>query len=443
MTHTTKATTITTTTTEANRTSTMANVNGTSMMATIATETRKGAGIRAALAGMFALAGLLSTGCQTIPASAVGPGPHGFPDAASLETAAIDSNTAGHNANGAHNASAAGAAAQAAAATAPATATLVDEAQATALVRQALLKDAADGFRLSEEPANARKVQYAGTPLDVVESRRFDGLWSYDLLEDATHFRKLHTTVRADRNGKVFNVADSAIVRNWRASVEQNLPLPADAPAGSRAMRVGIEVLADPMPLRGAFVVDRLYQPGQGGKRDREIAQLQISRDLRFNTPSVPTLHGQALVIKRTLARFVPVPTGLTTIQARHLPITFEDVPLSMSEEQVWPGGTVIQQDAAVADNLKILAHRGTIIAGDANRSTLRFERIVDLVSGSSRTVIRTFDGFAVILVYNVNGVLVEGKLEAAGGRVVGTVTAAAGKARLALIDGATRQVSL
>jgi hypothetical protein len=319
------------------------------------------------------------------------------------------------------------------------------EARIVTLVKRALLKDGADGFALADGEARHYGTQFLTKPVHAVETQRFDGLWAYDLAESPETFRQLHASERATTGDDGYFVPDAAIVRNIAFTIERELPVPADAPAGAKAMRVGVDIVTDPVPVKGTFVVDRVYLPGGLGRRDREVAQQQTSRELRFDVPALPALHGKPFVIKRSLARYIPIPTGLSPAQTEHLQTASEDVALSVAEEQVWPDGTVIQHQTHVADDLTKVGSKGTIILSDDDRTPLAFERAIDLSGGTSVTVLKFLDGLRVVLIYDKAGILTAGRVEADGkGNPIGAVKAkSATVAALTLAGGVTREVRL
>ncbi|MBM3268011.1 MAG: hypothetical protein FJZ01_10225 [Candidatus Sericytochromatia bacterium] len=368
--------------------------------------------------GSLTIAALLASGCARLPSQAIG---QFFP----LPTGAAPV-----------------AASPGSAANVPAAAR---EADLAALVKHALLKDAADGFALADAKSRPYGVQFLAKPVDAVETRRADGLWNYEIVESPTAFRLLQTAEPATRSAEGFFVPDERIVRNLAFTVERELPVPPEAPAGAKAMRVGVEIAADPSPIRGTLGVDRVYLPGQGGARDREIAQQHVSRNLRFHAPGLAALHDKPFVIKRFMARYIPIPTALTDLQARHLQVANEDVPLTLAEEQVWPDGTVVQHQTHVADDLGKIGSKGTIIMADAARTPLVFERAIDLVAGTSVTVLRFLTGETVVLAYDKGGRLAAGRVEADGGRkILGSITAKTnGVATLTLADGTSRDIRL
>jgi len=320
-----------------------------------------------------------------------------------------------------------------------------DESRIATLVKQALLKDGADGFALADSKDRRYGAQFLAKPIHAVETRRFDGLWAYDLAESPKTFRRLHASEQAARGEDGFFVSDAAIVRNIAFTVEGDLPVPADAPSGAMAMRVGVDIVADPVPVKGTLVVGRVYLPGDNGGRDRELTQQQTSRELRFDLPAFPALHGKSFVIKRSLARHIPVPAGLTPAQTAHLQTASDDVALSVAEEQVWPDGTVIQHQTHVADDLTKVGSKGTLILADPARTPLAFERAINLSAGTSVTILRFLDGVKVVLFYDKAGLLSGGRVEAEGQRKpIGAVKAKDSKAAaLTLAGGITREIRL
>ncbi|MBI6546634.1 MAG: hypothetical protein HY692_07555 [Cyanobacteria bacterium NC_groundwater_1444_Ag_S-0.65um_54_12] len=291
------------------------------------------------------------------------------------------------------------------------------------MIEQGLKKDAADGFLLVPDTKKSYQVQFTSSPTKVVEINRFDGLWGYYLEEEAgKRYSFLHTNTRATQSTGSFYVPDASIVRQARAIVEASLSVPAGLPSGTLAQRIGVEMLADPVPLRGKLVIDRYYVPGSNGTRDSELYQLQISRELRFATPNVPAINGQAMVIKRQLGRFIPIPTGFTETQAHYLTTFHEDLPRTVDEHQVWPDGTVLQQITVVTDDLKNLYAKGNFIFNDQNRTPLHFDRQVNLATGTSVTVIRTLDGIVLVVAYDSKGIFTSGQVRNPDGVVIGTI---------------------
>ncbi|MBM3268680.1 MAG: hypothetical protein FJZ01_13625 [Candidatus Sericytochromatia bacterium] len=302
------------------------------------------------------------------------------------------------------------------------------------VAQRALLKDRTDGFALVGGPGAGYRVQaiYQNL-LAVSESAKPEGTFGYFLAESTASFRIVETRTRnrATASGS-FDVPDADIVSHVRATVESTLSVPAEAPPGAQAHLLGMELVKAPFPLRGTVATQRVYVPGSGGGRDRELRQVQTSRDLRFELPEVPGVHGQPFVLKKLMYNYMPVPGA-------------DDLPLVEDEQQVWPDGMVLQQVLTRDADLRGFSLKGTMILPESgNRQPINFDRRVNLATDAATTTIRNLDGIVVEFRYGKGKVFAAGEIREARGRLLARLQPAGGdRVKLTFEDGKSETIEI
>ncbi|MBI6545468.1 MAG: hypothetical protein HY692_01660 [Cyanobacteria bacterium NC_groundwater_1444_Ag_S-0.65um_54_12] len=301
------------------------------------------------------------------------------------------------------------------------------------VTKKGLLKDRGDGYQLISNNSNAYRTMALFSNLLVLsEAPLPDGTWTYGLLEDPTHYRSIvsRTRNRATATGSL-DVPDADIMRHHRISAEATRSTPADAPPGTLARRMELEIIADPAPIRGTVTIDRVYFPEVPGGREREWRTIQTSKDLRFDLPAVPALSGQPFVIRKILTGYLPQVQG-------------DDLALVEDEQQLWPDGMVLQQVTSKEATLKAFTQRGTIILPDAARTPVNFERRFDIAADTATQIIRTLAGIAIEFRYGPGHVFRNGEIRTAGGTELATLKAASANAvLLTYSNGATESVNI
>jgi hypothetical protein len=229
-----------------------------------------------------------------------------------------------------------------------------------------------------------------------------------------------------------FDVPDDDVVAHLAITVEATESPPPDAPPSARSHRLQMEIVKAPFPLRGTLVNKRTYFPAPEGGRERDWRQIQFSRDIRFDLPGVPSVHGHPFVIKKVLSQYLPQAQG-------------DDIPLVEDEQQVWPDGMVLQQVLTRNGDLRGFQLKGPMILPESGkRQPINFERRVDLAADTANMVIRTLDGIVLDFKYGPKQVFASGEIRDARGAVLGTLKPI-GPDQMVLTfpDGATESVAV
>ena len=290
------------------------------------------------------------------------------------------------------------------------------------------------GFSLVGNAGSGYRVQALfQNLLGITEAAKPDGTLAYILGESTASFRILETRTRnTSRATDSFEVPDADIVSHIKFTIESTLSVPPEAPAGAQAQLLGMEIVKAPFPLRGTLAAHRTYVPGGQQGKDKELRQLHVSRDLRFDLPEVPFFHGQPYVLKRLLHNYIPVAGS-------------EELPLIEDEQQVWPDGMVLQQVLTRDGDLKSFALKGTMILPESgSRQPINFDRRVNLVTDTATMTIRNLDGIVVEFRYGKGKIFASGEIREARGRLLARLQAASGdKVKMTFEDGGTETIEI
>jgi hypothetical protein len=300
--------------------------------------------------------------------------------------------------------------------------------------QRALLKDRTDGFSLVGNAGSGFRIQaHFQNLLAMSEGAKPDGTFAYFLAESTASFRILETRTRnTSKATDSFGVPDADIVSHIKAAIESTLSVPTEAPPGAQAHLLGMEILKAPFPIRGTFAAHRIYLPGGQQGKDKELRQLHVSRDLRFDLPEVPFIHGQPFVLKKLMHNYLQVPGS-------------DDLPLIEDEQQVWPDGMVLQQVLTRDADLKGFALKGTMILPESgNRQPINFDRRVNLATDTATMTIRNLDGIVVEFRYGKGKVFASGEIREARGRLLARLQAASGDTvKMTFEDGSAETIPI